>query len=227
MESDGARPPRLAFPSHLLSSPGQLLHLHPQPPSPSSMSTPLPAKSHSSPSKTSYGRTYDSKLVSREMHRLGSLTSALAAAPSAAAAAAASASSLALPAPPQPSLAATASADPWGALHVHVLPLFNGEPLRIPMYVQPALSAPCPTSPSEDLNVLVKRHIQSVVSSAPSKALSALEHDAAELIASGMVTLNAKLIGIDDDKLVARVVEIWGFFWDQVLTYVEGVRSLS
>ena len=38
-----------------------------------------------------------------------------------------------------------------------------------------------------------------------------------------MVTLNAKLTGIDDDKLVSRVVEIWGFFWDQVLPYVEGV----
>lgn len=38
-----------------------------------------------------------------------------------------------------------------------------------------------------------------------------------------MVTLNAKLTGIDDEKLVARVVEIWGFFWDQVLTYLEGV----
>lgn len=79
---------------------------------------------------------------------------------------------------------------------------------------------------SEDLNVLVKRHIQSVVSSSPPKALATLENDASELIASGMVTLNAKLMGIDDEKLVARVVEIWGFFWDQVLTYVEGVSLL-
>ncbi|KAG6862302.1 hypothetical protein C0995_016000 [Termitomyces sp. Mi166 len=156
------------------------------------MTTPLPQKSHSSPAKTSYGRTYDSKLVSREMHRL---TTALAP-PTA------SASSLALSAPPQPSLAATASSDPWGALHVHVLPLFNGEPLRIPI---------------EDLNLLVNRHIQSVVSSSPSKALSTLENDASDLIASGMVTLNAKLIAIDDEKLIPRVVEIWGFFWDQVL----------
>lgn len=77
----------------------------------------------------------------------------------------------------------------------------------------------------EDLNILVKRHIQAVVSSSPSKALSTLEHDASELIASGMVTLNAKLISIDDEKLVARVVEIWGFFWDQVLTYLEGVSQ--
>ena len=38
-----------------------------------------------------------------------------------------------------------------------------------------------------------------------------------------MVTLNAKLSGIDERKLVHRVVEVWGFFWDQVLPYVEGV----
>ncbi|KAG6866606.1 hypothetical protein C0991_000716 [Blastosporella zonata] len=169
------------------------------------MATPsLPVKSHSSPSKApSYGRTYDSKLVTREMHRLGNL-SALAPPVTTPA----SASYLSLPAPPQPNIASTSSNDPWGALHVHVLPLFNGEPLGIPI---------------EDLNVYVKRHIQAVVSSAPSKALSTLENDAAELIASGMVTLNAKLMGIDDDKLIPRVVEIWGFFWDQVLTYVEGV----
>jgi hypothetical protein len=76
---------------------------------------------------------------------------------------------------------------------------------------------------SEDLNILVRRHISTVVSSAPSKALATLEGDASELIASGMVTLNAKLAGIEDDKLVGRVVEIWGFFWDQVLPYAEGV----
>lgn len=165
-------------------------------------------KSHSSPSKASYGRTYDSKLVSREMHRLGNLAhlpSALAPPISSAP----SVSSLNLPAPgSQVSLASSSIADPWKALHVHVLPLFNGEPLRIPI---------------EDLNVLVKRHIQSVVSSFPSKALATLQNDVTELIASGMVTLNAKLMGIEDEKLIGRVVEIWGFFWDQVLTYVEGV----
>lgn len=31
--------------------------------------------------------------------------------------------------------AGTAVDSPWGSLHVHVLPLFNGEPLRIPMCV--------------------------------------------------------------------------------------------
>jgi len=199
--------------SNLKSSlhPSQLLHPHshtrndsttasstttfPTMTAPSSM--PNVVKSHSSPSKASYGRTYDSKLVSREMHRLGNLAhlpSALAPPISSAP----SVSSLNLPAPgSQVNLVSGSTADPWKALHVHVLPLFNGEPLRIPI---------------EDLNVLVKRHIQSVVSSFPSKALGTLQSDVTELIASGMVTLNAKLTGIDDEKLVGRVVEIWGFF---------------
>ncbi|KAJ7874679.1 HbrB-like-domain-containing protein [Mycena olivaceomarginata] len=163
------------------------------------------SKVHTSPSKASYGRTtYDPKLVSREMHRLAAgLAPALSQAPSV--------TSLALPAPgsmAQVSLSSSASADPWGALHVQVLPLFNREPLRIPI---------------EDLNGLVKRHIQAVVSSSPSRAVATLEHDAAELIASGMVTLNSKLLGTDDEALIRRVVETWSLFWDEVLTYLEGV----
>ncbi|KAI0063525.1 HbrB-domain-containing protein [Artomyces pyxidatus] len=141
------------------------------------------------------------------MHRLGNLAHLpVALAPSISAGA--SSTTLALPtsAIPPPNLA---SADnPWGTLHVLVLPLFNGEPLRIPI---------------EDLNTLVKRHIQSVVSNSPPKAVATLEAAASELIGSGMDTLNGKLAGIEEDKLVGRVVELWGFFWDQVLPYVEGV----
>ena len=77
----------------------------------------------------------------------------------------------------------------------------------------------------EDLNQLVKRHIQSVVSNSPARAISTLESETSELIGSGMDTLNGKLVGVEDDKLVGRVVELWGFFWDQVLPYVEGVRE--
>lgn len=167
------------------------------------------SKVHTSPSKASYGRTYDSKLVSREMHRLGSLAH-LPAGLAPGLSQAPSVTSLALPAPgsmAQVSLASTSSADPWGALHVHVLPLFNGEQLRIPI---------------EDLNKLVNRHISSVVSSSPSKAIATLEHDAAELISAGMVTLNAKLAGADDESLIRRITEVWNFFWDQVLSYIEG-----
>ena len=79
---------------------------------------------------------------------------------------------------------------------------------------------------SEDLNTLVKRHIQSIVSNSPPKAIATLEAETSELIGSGMDTLNGKLAGIEDDKLIGRVVELWGFFWDQVLPYVEGVSIL-
>ena len=41
-----------------------------------------------------------------------------------------------------------------------------------------------------------------------------------------MVTLNSKLAGVEDDKLVTRVVELWTFFWTQVLPYLEGVSPL-
>jgi hypothetical protein len=99
---------------------------------------------------------------------------------------------------------------------------------HVSLTASPAPSVPTLTNAhltlSEDLNSLVKRHIQTVVSASPSKALSALENDASELIASGMVTLNAKLTNIEEHKLLARVVDMWGFFWDQVLPYVEGVR---
>ncbi|KAH9060361.1 HbrB-domain-containing protein [Lactarius deliciosus] len=163
------------------------------------------SKVHTSPSKV---RTYDSKLVSREMHRLGNLAYL----PNYAQSLNAATSSTTLVATSSiapPSLTAGPSTDnPWGLLHVHVLPLFNGEPLRIPI---------------EDLNQLVKRHIQSVVSNSPARAIATLESETSELIGSGMDTLNGKLVGVEDDKLVGRVVELWGFFWDQVLPYVEGV----
>lgn len=86
--------------------------------------------------KASY-RTYDSKLVSREMHRLGNLghhplvlTPQLSTTPSV--------TTMALPQPgiSQVNVSSASMTDPWGALHVHVLPLFNGEPLSIPMYAK-------------------------------------------------------------------------------------------
>ncbi|KZP34332.1 HbrB-domain-containing protein [Athelia psychrophila] len=178
------------------------------------------SKAHTSPSKMTTGRTYDARLVSREMHRLGTLTNPHLGPPSTHLApslvptpsASASASNITLPTlatPPPlalPSLA-TERDNPWGSLHVHVLPLFNGEPLRVPI---------------EDLNALVRRHIHGVISLSPHKTLSTLENDAGELIKSGMVTLNAKFVGVEEPRLLARVVDMWGFFWDQVLPYVEG-----
>ncbi|KAH9962095.1 HbrB-like-domain-containing protein [Lactifluus volemus] len=166
---------------------------------------PSSSKIHTSPSKV---RTYDSKLVSREMHRLGSLAYL----PNYVPTLNSTASSTTLVSTSSitpPNLVTGPSGDnPWGTLHVLVLPLFNGEHLRIPI---------------EDLNQLVKRHIQSVVSNSPARAVATLESETLDLIASGMETLNGKLAGVEEDKLVGRVVELWGFFWDQVLPYVEGV----
>ncbi|THG96538.1 hypothetical protein EW145_g7763 [Phellinidium pouzarii] len=170
----------------------------------------------SSSALTSSGRTYDAKLVQREMLRLGTLAHQLPSAAlstvhnsaSAASAALASASAHILPtsnstATVIPSVSSTIGhahggaasismgmtgndGAAWAQLHVHVLPLFNHEQLQPPI---------------EDLNALVQRHIKAVVSF-PSRALATLENDAAELINSGMITLNTKLTGVEDDKLV-------------------------
>nr|GAT57711.1 predicted protein [Mycena chlorophos] len=157
------------------------------------------AKVHTSPSKASYGRTYDSKLVSREMHRLAGLAPSLSQTPSV--------SSLNLPAPgSMAQVSLTSTTDPWISVNIHILPLFNGEHLKVPI---------------EDLNTLVKRHISSVVSSSPSKAIAALENDAAELIASGMVNLSSQL-DTDEQSILTQIVSVWEFFL-QVLTYIEGV----
>ncbi|GJE96768.1 HbrB domain-containing protein [Phanerochaete sordida] len=149
------------------------------------------SKAHASPSK----------LVSREMHRLGNLAHlpVLNSSPS----------NVSLVPSTSTTLVGSSSVgdNPWAALALYILPLFNGEGLRVPI---------------EDLNALVKRHIQSTVSASPSKALTALENDASELIGAGIVTLNSKLIGVEEEELVDRVVEIWKFFWDEVLPYVEG-----
>jgi len=42
-----------------------------------------------------------------------------------------------------------------------------------------------------------------------------------------MVTLNAKLATVSDELLMSRLVEVWSFFWDNVLPYVEGVSVVD
>ncbi|KDQ10093.1 hypothetical protein BOTBODRAFT_190702 [Botryobasidium botryosum FD-172 SS1] len=180
--------------------------------------SPVPGTSASRPSPQKGTRTYDSKIISREMDRLGlpSMPSTLSAHAAGTLAAAASSSTLSLPISSHPhveprvlpSSLASSPDNPWATLHVHVLPLFNGEALQIAI---------------EDLNTLVKKHIQAVVSRSPSRAINTLEIDVTDLAATGMLTLSARLNGLEDDRLIPRVVEIWGFFWVQVLPYIEGV----
>lgn len=80
-------------------------------------------------------RTYDSKLVSREMHRLGSLAYLPHYAPNLNAGTSSTPLVATSSIAPPNLVPGSASDNPWGTLHVLVLPLFNGEPLRIPMYV--------------------------------------------------------------------------------------------
>lgn len=78
----------------------------------------------------------------------------------------------------------------------------------------------------EDVNTLVRRHIQTVLAASPSKVLATLNADARELLEAGMVTLNAKLAAVVDELLMSRLVEQWSFFWDYALAYVEGVSTV-
>ncbi|GJJ06179.1 hypothetical protein Clacol_000368 [Clathrus columnatus] len=101
-----------------------------------------------------------------------------------------------------------ADRDPWHMLHFHILPLFNGEALRVPI---------------EDLNELVRKHISNVVAHAPARAVTSLEQDVSSLLARGMVTINVRLAEVDDVKLLPRLVDVWLLFWHRVLPYVEGI----
>ncbi|GES77483.1 HbrB-domain-containing protein [Rhizophagus clarus] len=91
--------------------------------------------------------------------------------------------------------------DTWGSLVVKVLPLFNGEGLKLCI---------------EDLNDLVRRYMND-------RPLHLLYDDINELLELGMFTLNGKLRGVPDEKLVSRLVELWSFFFGTVIPYFEGV----
>jgi HbrB-like len=107
-------------------------------------------------------RTYDNKLISREFDRLGMQFQS---GSSSTLVATASASTLSLTPTIIPitesrstpllgststlSIPSSSQDSPWTSLHLQVLPLFNGEPLHAPI---------------EDLNQLVRQHIQIVLS---------------------------------------------------------------
>ncbi|GJJ76306.1 hypothetical protein EMPS_08665 [Entomortierella parvispora] len=91
--------------------------------------------------------------------------------------------------------------DVWQALCIKVLTLFNGQGL---------------TGAVEDLNELVRRCLDS-------RTALALCEEINELLKNGMLTLNAKLGDVPDEKLVSRLVEVWSFFFGTVLPYFEGV----
>ncbi|KAF8586700.1 HbrB-domain-containing protein [Ramaria rubella] len=187
--------PKLQVPSHTRTSS-----------IPNSALTP-PASSPTSPPASSKVST--SPKSARDMHRLGAIPAQVATlAPPMANPASASSLSLASTLTNNTASPTPSTTDPWHMLHVHVLPLFNGEPLRMPI---------------EELNQLVKKHISTVVSRSLSRAITSLEQDITALLARGMITLNVKLSELDDEKLLPRLGEVWEFFWHGILPYVEGV----
>ncbi|KAF9911246.1 hypothetical protein EC991_004470 [Linnemannia zychae] len=94
-----------------------------------------------------------------------------------------------------------ATEDVWQALCIKVLTLFNGQGL---------------TGAIEDLNELVRRCLTT-------RNAFMLCDEINELLKNGMLTLNAKLGDVPDEKLVSRLVEVWSFFFGTVLPYFEGV----
>lgn len=57
----------------------------------------------------------------------------------------------------------------------------------------------------------------------PARSAFMLCDEINELLKNGMLTLNAKLGDVPDEKLVSRLVEVWSFFFGTVLPYFEGV----
>jgi len=94
------------------------------------------------------------------------------------------------------------SEESWPSLVVRVLPLFNGE--RLSGHI-------------EDLNEVVRACLRSVDVATLTKDIYK------DLLAAGMFTINAKLVGVHEEKVASRLVELWSFFLGTVLPYLEGV----
>ncbi|KAI9263473.1 HbrB-like-domain-containing protein [Helicostylum pulchrum] len=110
-------------------------------------------------------------------------------------------SSITLPSVINSTVNNTVQGDAWQTLCVRVLPLFNGEG------VQGAI---------EDLNELLRRCLSDSITPKFYRDIEALLRD-------GMFTLNAKMFGVTDEKLLDRLVEQWSFFFTYALPYFEAV----
>lgn len=94
----------------------------------------------------------------------------------------------------------------WTLLKQWVLPLFNKEGLRIPV---------------EKVNFLVTLHIDSRIQQ-DAKAKDLVD-EFKDLTNTGMAKLISSLKAFPDAKLISRLVELWYFFFSQVLPYWEAV----
>ncbi|SPO25498.1 uncharacterized protein UTRI_03080_B [Ustilago trichophora] len=99
------------------------------------------------------------------------------------------------------------SSDTWQMICIRVLPLFNGEALRTSI---------------EELNEMVSLHVRKTLERSQAHAIESLTLDLISLASTGTLTLNSKLQGLEDTRLLLRLVEVWTFFLGQVLPYCEG-----
>lgn len=96
----------------------------------------------------------------------------------------------------------------WALLRSRVLPLFQGEGLRVPV---------------EDLNDLVTMHLNFKIQQQNIQAHDIIQ-EFKDLTKLGMQKLNNSLQkASNDSKLILRLVELWQFFFSQVLPYWEAV----
>lgn len=94
----------------------------------------------------------------------------------------------------------------WTLLQQWVLPLFNGEGLRTPV---------------EKVNYLVTLYIDSRIQQGAQARDIITEFK--DLTQAGMLKLDGPLQAVTDAKFMPRLVDLWQFFFSQVLPYWEAV----
>lgn len=94
----------------------------------------------------------------------------------------------------------------WSLLRQWVLPLFNGEGLRTPV---------------EKVNYLVTLYIDSRIQQG-AQARDIIS-EFLDLTKIGMAKLDTQLQAVTDAKFMPRLVDLWQFFFSQVLPYWEAV----
>jgi hypothetical protein len=80
---------------------------------------------------------------------------------------------------------------------------------------------------AEDGSQLCHSHIMATSSrTSPSRLVAVLGSDLRDFIASGMLTLKAKIETVDEGKIIPRAAEVWSFFWAQVLPVRPSLRAV-
>ncbi|KAK3112916.1 hypothetical protein LTR53_010310 [Teratosphaeriaceae sp. CCFEE 6253] len=95
--------------------------------------------------------------------------------------------------------------DAWPLLKARLLNLFSGEDLRTPI---------------EDFNMLVNVHIRRCIQR---KSPIMLIEDVRELLQTGFTSLSQTLRGVSDDRLVAKLVEIWMAVLGSIVPFLQAV----